>query len=138
MGAAAKLVGGGNAVIYATVFGTLSLALQIWVPYRKYVRYLRWLTWSLFAYVATAFVIRIPWVTALRSTVIPSVSRDSGYWMALVAIVPRSARIYFSGRRPRKRKASAFRSKYPRFRHIYIEADAITQSSRQNDEVSVT
>jgi Mn2+/Fe2+ NRAMP family transporter len=57
------------------------------VPYRKYVRYLKWLTLVLFAYVATAFVVHVPWSTALRSTLIPSVTWSTGYWMALVAVL---------------------------------------------------
>jgi NRAMP (natural resistance-associated macrophage protein)-like metal ion transporter len=87
MAAAAQLVLGGAATAYAVIFGTLSLVLQIWVPYRNYVGYLRWLTWSLFAYVATAFVVRIPWGTALRSTIIPWTSWSVGYWMALIAVL---------------------------------------------------
>jgi NRAMP (natural resistance-associated macrophage protein)-like metal ion transporter len=87
MAAAAQLVLGGATAAYAVIFGGISLALQIWVPYRKYVGYLRWLTWSLFAYVATAFVVRIPWGTALRATIVPSASWNVGYWMALVAVL---------------------------------------------------
>jgi NRAMP (natural resistance-associated macrophage protein)-like metal ion transporter len=87
MGAAAKLVVGGNAVVYAVLFGVVSLLLQIYVPYRKYVAYLKWLTWALFAYVATAFVAHVPWMQALRATVIPSISLDAAYLMALVAVL---------------------------------------------------
>jgi NRAMP (natural resistance-associated macrophage protein)-like metal ion transporter len=87
MAAAAQLIAGGHPIVYAVVFGGLSLLLQINVPYRKYVRYLTWLTWSLLAYVATAFVVHIPWITALRSTVIPSVSFDADYLMALVGVL---------------------------------------------------
>jgi len=57
------------------------------VPYKKYVHYLKWLTLALFAYVATAFVVHVPWKLALRSTVIPSVSWTADYWMALVAVL---------------------------------------------------
>ena len=87
MGSAAQLVLGGSAMFYAVLFGVLSLVLQIFVPYRKYVRYLRWLTWSLFAYVATAFLVHIPWLTALRSTLVPSISLSRGYLMALVGVL---------------------------------------------------
>jgi len=87
MGAAAQLVFGGAASAYAVFLGILSLLLQIYVPYRHYIRYLKWLTLVLFAYVATAFVVRVPWSAALRATVVPWLSFDSGYWMALVAVL---------------------------------------------------
>ena len=87
MGAAAQMVAGGNINVYALLFGILSLVLQIAVPYRKYVHYLKWLTLALFAYVATAFVVHVPWLAAIRATLIPSVSWKIGYWMALVAVL---------------------------------------------------
>ena len=41
-------------------------------------RYLKWLTWALFAYILTAFVVRVPWTQAFRSTLVPSVFSGSG------------------------------------------------------------
>src|ERR1700732_1152882 len=87
MGAAAQLVFRGSLNIYVLVFGVLSLLLQVYVPYRKYVRYLKWLTLVLFAYVATAFVVHVPWTTAIRMTLIPSISWTKDYFMALVAVL---------------------------------------------------
>jgi NRAMP (natural resistance-associated macrophage protein)-like metal ion transporter len=87
MAAAAHLVLGGITLVYALAFGVLSLVLQVYVRYRRYVLYLRWLTWSLFAYVATAFVVHIPWLTALRSAFVPSLSFHSDYLMALVGVL---------------------------------------------------
>jgi len=63
------------------------LLLQVFVPYKRYVEYLKWLTLALFAYVATAFVVHVPWLAALRATVVPSLSFRSDYWMALVAVL---------------------------------------------------
>ena len=87
MGAALQLVVGGPANVYAVAVGALSLLLQVFVPYRRYVRYLKWLTLALFAYVATAFVVRVPWLAALRATIVPSISWSADYWMALVAVL---------------------------------------------------
>lgn len=87
MGAAAQLVFGGSLNAYALGFGLLSLLLVVFVPYKKYVHYLKWLTLALFAYVATAFVVHVPWKMALRSTVIPSITWTAEYWMALVAVL---------------------------------------------------
>lgn len=87
MGAGMQMVAGGKAEVYAVIFGVISLPLQVYVPYRKYIHYLKWLTWALFAYVVTAFVVHVPWGQALRATVVPSVSLDANYLMALVAVL---------------------------------------------------
>jgi len=87
MGAAVKLLAGGHAAFYSVTFGTISLLLQVFVPYRKYVKYLKWLTLSLFAYFATAFVVHIPWTKVLHATFLPSFQWESRYWTALVAVL---------------------------------------------------
>jgi Mn2+/Fe2+ NRAMP family transporter len=87
MGAAGQLVFGGSLNLYAVLFGAASVLLQIFVPYRKYERYLKWLTLALFAYVATAFVVHVPWLTAMRATFFPHLSWTRDYWMALVAVL---------------------------------------------------
>jgi NRAMP (natural resistance-associated macrophage protein)-like metal ion transporter len=87
MAAAIQLLVGGKLLWYAIFFGVASLLLQVYVPYRIYVRYLKWLTWALFTYVLTAFVVRVPWGEALRSTLLPSVSLDPKYLMALIAVL---------------------------------------------------
>jgi Mn2+/Fe2+ NRAMP family transporter len=45
-----------------------------------------WMTLSLFAYVATAFVVRIDWAKAIQSTLMPHLSLSSEYLQALVAV----------------------------------------------------
>lgn len=87
MGAATQLVFGGSLNVYAVLLGAISLLLQMYVPYKKYVRYLKWLTLVLFAYVATASVVHVPWMKAIRATVVPSLMFSSEYWMALVAVL---------------------------------------------------
>jgi NRAMP (natural resistance-associated macrophage protein)-like metal ion transporter len=74
MGAASALIVGGPAPLYAAVFGVVSLLLQIFIPYRRYVRILKWLTLVLLAYVATAFVVHIPWSQVVISTLAPHLS----------------------------------------------------------------
>ena len=61
MGEAVKLVVGGPAHLYAVGFGLVSVLLQVFIPYRRYVRVLKWLTLALLAYVGTVFVVHIPW-----------------------------------------------------------------------------
>jgi NRAMP (natural resistance-associated macrophage protein)-like metal ion transporter len=87
MGDAAATVVGGKALVFAVAFGAISLALQILVPYRRYVNYLRWLTLVLFAYVATVFVVHVPWGEALPAAILPRFQHSSDYWMSLVAVL---------------------------------------------------
>jgi NRAMP (natural resistance-associated macrophage protein)-like metal ion transporter len=54
------------------LFAILSLFLQIFVSYKKYAKYLKYLTFILFAYVISAFCVKINWVEVLHYTIIPS------------------------------------------------------------------
>jgi len=86
MGEALKLIVGGTAQLYAVAFGVVSLLLQVFIPYRRYVRILKWLTLGLLAYVATAFVVHIPWRQVIVSTLVPSGFWSTDYITTVVAI----------------------------------------------------
>src|SRR5476651_1428589 len=86
MGQALRLLAGGPAQLYALGFGLLSLLLQVFIPYRNYVRILKWLTLALLAYVATIFVVRIPWAEVLVRTFIPQASWNSEFITMIVAV----------------------------------------------------
>jgi NRAMP (natural resistance-associated macrophage protein)-like metal ion transporter len=87
MGEAVRLLIGGPAKLYALVLGALCLAAQIFVPYRPYARYMKLLTLVLFAYVATAFSVEIPWGEVLTSTFVPRVAWDRDTILLLVAVL---------------------------------------------------
>ncbi len=88
MGASFSLLVPGYTWLYIIVFGLLSLLLQIFVPYTRYVHYLKWITLALFSYVAVVFVVHVQWGAALRATLLPSLfSRQSGYFTALIAVL---------------------------------------------------
>src|ERR1700745_3799500 len=76
MGAAVNLLLGGPALLYCVLLATVSVVLQILIPYQKYAAALKWLTLSLFAYVATIFVVKIDWVKAGRGTIAPNISHN--------------------------------------------------------------
>lgn len=54
------------------LFGVLSVLLQVFVPYRRYVSILKWLTLSLLSYVAVAWVSQVPWLEVLSNAVRPT------------------------------------------------------------------
>jgi NRAMP (natural resistance-associated macrophage protein)-like metal ion transporter len=86
MGEALKLIVGGPGQVYAVAFGLVSLLLQVFIPYRRYVRILKWLTLALLAYVATAFVVHIPWSQVLISALRPQLSWKPEYITTVVAV----------------------------------------------------
>lgn len=86
MGEALKLLVGGPAQLYAVAFGVISLLLQVFIPYRRYVRILKWLTLALLAYVATVFVVHIPWEQVLARALAPRLSWHPKYITTVVAV----------------------------------------------------
>ncbi|WP_051244129.1 NRAMP family divalent metal transporter [Azohydromonas australica] len=87
MGEAATLLLPGRAEAWAVGMGAVSVALQVAVPYSRYVRYLKWLTLSVLAYVAAAFTVNVPWDEVLRRTLVPQVQFSREYAQMLVAVL---------------------------------------------------
>ncbi|HEX9447325.1 MAG TPA: divalent metal cation transporter, partial [Dongiaceae bacterium] len=86
MAAALHLLIGGPAKLYVILFGMITALLMTFVSYEKYARFLEWLCLSLFAYVATAFVGNVPWVTVTRELVWPKLALSHDYVTAVVAV----------------------------------------------------
>lgn len=87
MGAAAHIATHLSSTVCSVAFGLVSLLLQVFIPYRRYVKYLRWLSVALFAYLAAPFALHIHWLAVAGATFLPRLSRDSAQWMALVAVL---------------------------------------------------
>jgi NRAMP (natural resistance-associated macrophage protein)-like metal ion transporter len=87
MGDAVRLLIGGSARWYAAGFGLLSLVLQVFVPYTRYVSVLKWLSLALLAYVSTIFMLHIPWADVGRSMVMPHLSLEREYITTVVAVL---------------------------------------------------
>jgi NRAMP (natural resistance-associated macrophage protein)-like metal ion transporter len=82
-----SLVIGGLNHEHALIFAASSTLLQVFLPYRRYAPVLKFLTLTLFAYVATAFTVQIPWTTALLSAVWPKASLTADYFLMVVAVL---------------------------------------------------
>src|SRR5580692_529856 len=83
---ALHLVAAGPVLVYIALFGIGCLAAEILIPYHSYSGYLKTLTLVLFAYVATAFSIRIPWGQVVVATFVPRLTWDRDFMLMLVAI----------------------------------------------------
>ena len=87
MGDAVTLVIGGPAHLYAVGFGLISVLLQVFIPYRRYVRVLKWLTLALLAYVGTVFVVHIPWMRLFTQMLqLPWLPWKPAYITTIVAV----------------------------------------------------
>jgi NRAMP (natural resistance-associated macrophage protein)-like metal ion transporter len=87
MAAAGQLLIGFPFLVWLLVITAITLALEIFVSYPTYAKFLKYLTLSLFAYVATAFVINQDWSKILVSTLIPHFSFSRVYLLNIVAIL---------------------------------------------------
>jgi Mn2+/Fe2+ NRAMP family transporter len=64
----------------------VSLVLQVFVPYKRYVRALKWLTHAILAYVGVVFAVKIPWPTVAVRTVVPHITWTGNYATTVAAI----------------------------------------------------
>jgi Mn2+/Fe2+ NRAMP family transporter len=87
MSAALKLLIGGPQLIYVALFAVATALLEIFVRYSRYVSVLKWLTLSLFAYVATVFVVDVHWGDVGHALIVPSISFKTDYIVAVVAVL---------------------------------------------------
>jgi NRAMP (natural resistance-associated macrophage protein)-like metal ion transporter len=86
MGAAAHLMLGWGERLATVGLAVLSLLLQLFVPYHRYVRVLKWLTLALFAYVGVVFTDHIDWALVLARTVLPQLKLDGAALTVIVAV----------------------------------------------------
>ncbi|HVW11056.1 MAG TPA: divalent metal cation transporter [Bryobacteraceae bacterium] len=86
MGEVAELVTGIHRHILTIGVVFLTLGLQLFIPYHRYVRFLKWLTLSLLAYAAVLFTVHIPWMEVVRRTVWPHFRFDADGASVVVAV----------------------------------------------------
>jgi NRAMP (natural resistance-associated macrophage protein)-like metal ion transporter len=86
MGAALKLLIGGPMLLYIVLFGMVSVLLEIFARYSRYVSILKWLSLSLFAYVATVLIVDVSWRDVLHG-LLPQVTLDGKTITMVVAIL---------------------------------------------------
>ena len=87
MGAALKLLLGGSAHFYVVGFAVVCALLEVFSRYEEYVRILKWTAVSLFAYVATALAVDVPWGKVVINTLVPTLIWRTDYLVAIVAVL---------------------------------------------------
>jgi NRAMP (natural resistance-associated macrophage protein)-like metal ion transporter len=86
MAAAIRLLVPGPQLIYVAAFALVTVVLEVYLCYARYASILRWLTTSLFAYVATVFVVGVPWRDVVVNLVIPHIELTGSYLTVVVAM----------------------------------------------------
>jgi Mn2+/Fe2+ NRAMP family transporter len=86
MGETAELVTGFNRHLMTALFVVVTVLLQVFVPYHRYVRYLKWLTLSLLAYAAVLFTVHVPWGEVFRRTLWPHFATNSAAAAVIVGV----------------------------------------------------
>ncbi len=91
LGAMAKatelIVPGAPFALLVIFFALLSLALQIFIPYKTYSQYLKYLTIVLFVYVFAAFSVKTNWFTVLYHTLNPELHFSAEEVLLLCAVL---------------------------------------------------
>jgi NRAMP (natural resistance-associated macrophage protein)-like metal ion transporter len=86
MAAAIRLLVPGSQLVYVAGLALLTVPLEVCLSYASYASILRWLTTSLFAYVATVFVVGLPWREVAVNLVIPHIELNGSYLTLVVAV----------------------------------------------------
>ncbi len=86
MGAALRLLLPVPASLAIACFAVITVLLEVFVRYARYVSVLKWLTLSLFAYVATVFIAGVDWRQAVPGILWPHIRFSGDYFTVIVAV----------------------------------------------------
>ncbi len=86
MADATALVSGLPPQLFLLAFAVFCATAEVVLRYQAYARVLKWLTLALLSYVVTLFLVDIPWSSAVRGLVLPSVEWNTETLMMIVAI----------------------------------------------------
>ncbi len=86
MGEAGELVSGVNRHLMTVIVALITLGLQVFVPYHRYVAILKWLCLSLLAYAAVLFTVHVPWGQVALRTVWPKFTPNAAAAAVVVGV----------------------------------------------------
>ena len=86
MAAALRLLVDAPTLVCIGGFALVTMLLEVFMRYSSYASVLRWLTLSLFTYVATVFVVGVPWLTVAHDLALPQITFSGDYLTVVVAV----------------------------------------------------
>jgi len=87
MASAAQLLVPVPFVILTLFFTALILVLEIFTNYKVYSSILKWLALALLAYPITVFIVKQPWLTVLKATVVPHVEFNFAFLFIIIGVL---------------------------------------------------
>lgn len=87
MAAAGQLLLAIPFLMWLPIIVAVTLALEVFVPYRVYARILKWGCLTLIAYIAAAFLVHHPWQIVAWRSVVPHVEWSTEYLLNIVAVL---------------------------------------------------
>jgi NRAMP (natural resistance-associated macrophage protein)-like metal ion transporter len=87
MAASMQMVAGFSVLFWVFVSGAALIGVQVFLSYAAFVRVIKWLCLALFAYVATAFVVKPNWGTVLLTSIVPHISLTTTWITTMVAVL---------------------------------------------------
>ena len=87
MASAAQLLIPVNFTFLTLFFTAVILVLEIFTNYKVYSKILKWLALALLAYPITVFIVKQPWLTVLKATVIPHFEFNFAFLFIIIGVV---------------------------------------------------
>jgi len=87
MAASAQMLLGLPFLFWLLLMTGFIIVLEVFVTYKTYSKILKYLALTLFAYVCTAFIVKLDWGIILKNTVLPHIQFSKDYLLNIVAIL---------------------------------------------------
>src|SRR5476649_2167346 len=87
MAAAAQLLIPAPFIVLTLVFTSIILLLEIFTNYKVYSKILKWLAITLLAYPITLFIVKQPWATLLRATIVPHFELSFAFFFIITGVL---------------------------------------------------
>lgn len=81
------IVGKGSYHLYLAGFAVLSLALVVWLPFRRYAPVLKILTLSLLSYAGVVLLVGVPWDALVVGALVPNLHWDQNLVLTVAAVL---------------------------------------------------
>jgi NRAMP (natural resistance-associated macrophage protein)-like metal ion transporter len=87
MASAAQLLVPFNFAALTLFFTAVILVLEIFTNYKVYSKILKWLALALLAYPITVFIVKQPWLTVLKATVVPHFEFNFAFLFIIIGVL---------------------------------------------------
>lgn len=87
MASSAQMLLGLPYLLWLCLMTGLIIILEVFVTYKTYSKILKYLALTLFAYVLTAFIVKLDWLMIAKNTVLPKIQFTRDYLLNVVAIL---------------------------------------------------